>query len=300
MFLRVTAVLCLLAPALSAWNVTTHRAISFLAYGRLNERARARVGEILRVHPDYASMFATNAPGDPKDATRAAFAAAAAWPDLIRNDPRFGDKPGSTPSLPGFPDMLRHQEWHYINMPVPSTFRDQQVEPVNVLSEIRRLLKVLRKSGPVSRDEAYALPWILHLIGDVHQPLHSVSRFTGPGQQDKGGNACYLAEDRNLHSLWDNLVGPNGDEAAMARMAAVIENHLAEPRKLELKPEKWVQEGVELSTSFVYSFPGGCANPDKPLALPAGYKAKARQLAMQRGALAAYRLAEVLNERLGA
>ncbi|MDZ4798151.1 MAG: S1/P1 nuclease [Bryobacteraceae bacterium] len=303
MLRAVVALLLVYSPSLLAWNATGHRAITFLAYNYLTPKARVRVEAILKAHPDYRDMFSKGLALDSTDIARNAFTAASVWPDVIKGDARFADtsKTKSGPALPGFPDMLRHQNWHYINSPVPAEFRNEPIEPANALSEIRRLLKVLRKDGPVTPEEIYALPWLLHLISDVHQPLHTVSRFYrnagGATEQDKGGNGCYLAEDRNLHSLWDNILGTNAEEGTVARLAASLQDHLAMPKKVDVKPENWIREGIDLSQNVVYSFQGNCRDREKPLRLPADYKAKARAAALQHGAMGAYRLAAILNEK---
>ncbi len=307
---RFVSLLCLLlalAPCMSAWNATGHRAISFLAYSHLNSKARQRVEAILKAHPDYRDMFSKGLATDPVDIARNAFTSASVWSDVIKGDPRFSDaapaQGNGSALLPGFPDMLRHQNWHYINSPVPAEFRNEAIDPANAVSELKRLLKVLRKDGPVTPEEAFALPWIIHLITDVHQPLHTVSRFSrtrdGKVDQDKGGNSCYLADDRNLHSLWDNILGTNAEENTVARLAASLQDHQPEPKKNDIRPETWIREGVDVAQSFVYAFPGDCSVRERPLRLPADYKSKARQIALQRAALGAYRLAAVLNEKFG-
>src|SRR5580658_3508546 len=113
-----TAVLYLASPA-QAWNATGHRAVAAIAYARLSPIARARVDELLRHHPDYKTLLTQDAPADPAGRSRAAFLVAATWPDIIKGDPRFYDNLSqdarSTPLLPGFPDMGRHTNWHYVD-----------------------------------------------------------------------------------------------------------------------------------------------------------------------------------------
>jgi hypothetical protein len=114
---------------------------------------------------------------------------------------------------------------------------------------------------------------------------------------DGGGNSCSVTEDRNLHSLWDNILGTSTEDGTVARLSASLQDHQPEPKKLDLRPETWLREGAELARNFVYAFPGNCSERERPLALPADYKRKARQIALKRGALAAWRLAAILNEQ---
>ena len=58
--------------------------------------------------------------------------------------------------------------------------------------------------------KAVALAWLLHLVGDIHQPLHCSSRVT-PDEAlprgDAGGNTFRLDDNRNLHGYWDRILG---------------------------------------------------------------------------------------------
>jgi hypothetical protein len=304
---RMCALFCLSlagSPGLFAWNATGHKAITFLAYSLLTPKARGRVDAILKAHPDYRTILAarSTASADAVDLAHNAFAVASTWPDIIKSDPRFSDTPvAGAPALPGFPDMLRHQNWHYINTPVPAEFEKQPIDPVNVTAELKRLLRTLKKDGVVSPEEAFALPWIMHLVTDIHQPLHTVSRFyrstNGAVEQDKGGNACYIAEERNLHSLWDSILGVNSVENPVARQAASLQDHYPQPRKVNLKPETWIREGVAVAQTVVYDLNSDCRDKEHPAPLPQGYREKARAVAKQRAALAAYRLAALLNDK---
>src|ERR1043166_5455824 len=97
------------------WNATGHRVIAAIAYQRLTPKARTRVDELLRKHPDYATLLAEGAPKDSTDTSGRALAAflhASVWPDVIRGDRRFYDETRQnaqpTPQIAGFPDMQSH------------------------------------------------------------------------------------------------------------------------------------------------------------------------------------------------
>ena len=177
------SLLCAL-PAL-AWNGTGHRVCAAITYDHLTPQARAKVDELLRRHPDYATLLTRDSPPDPAARARAAFLAAATWPDTIRNDTRFYDDTKAdaqpTPVLPGFPDMKRHTNWHYIDMPLSPEGVPAHVEPPpTALSEMERILG--------KEIEPYDLPWLIHMEEDVHQPLHTVSRFLrSQPMGDQGG-----------------------------------------------------------------------------------------------------------------
>ncbi len=285
-----------LQAPLQAWNATGHRIVCAIAYDRLNPKARARVDELLSQHPDFNALIG-----------RDAFLAASVWPDTIRGDNRFYDDTRAnaqpTPLLPGFASlgflsMARHTNWHYIDIPFsPDGTALEPAPSPNALIELRRILKEANLS-------AYDLPWLVHLTGDVHQPLHCASRFTkSQPKGDQGGNLVYVTPGRNLHALWDDLAGSETTDAYVNRYAAEITTEFVkgngpQPR-LSRDPKKWVDEGFDLAKREVYTFGPETGSREHPLPLPNGYEENARRIARVQLAKAGFRLAAALNAKLG-
>jgi hypothetical protein len=295
-----TALLYFAWPA-PAWNSTGHRIIAAIAYDRLTPQTRARVDALLKAHPDYA-RFTRNAPSDPPTRARAAFLAASLWADDIKGDPRFWDDTRNdaapTPVLSGFPDMKRHTNWHYYDTPyAPDHARVQKAKPPTALSELPRLIREL-----ASAPEAmviYDLPWVEHIVGDLHQPLHCVSRFLkSEPKSDAGGNNVILARHRNLHALWDESAGNDPSDAYVNQYVTEATSEYPAPDPIEKSPKKWIQEGFAVARSDVYTFGNETGSREHPLQLPDAYFENARHVARIRIVLAGYRLAEVLNQRL--
>lgn len=291
-----------------AWNATGHRLIAAIAYDRLNPKTRTRVDALIRQHPDYEKLFLRDAPVEPKARARAAFIAASVWPDQIKGDPRFYDETRSNASptqlLPGFPDMARHTTWHYYDTPyTPDGAEAEKQKPPHALSELNGIIPIIGTKADVPAtspsNPVYLLPWLEHIEGDVHQPLHCVSRFLkSMPKGDAGGNFDYVGQNRNLHSLWDGAAGRDDSEAyAVKYIAEATAAHPAS-RHNEKKPEKWIAEGFKISVSDVYTFGLETGSRDHPVTLPPGYEAHAAKVAQQRIAIAGYRLAAVLNEKL--
>lgn len=275
---------------LRAWNATGHRIVAAIAYDRLNPKAKARVDELLKQHPDFATL-----------PSREAFLTAAVWPDNIRGDKRFYDdmaeRPTPTPVLPGFPDMARHMNWHYIDVPFsPDGTPLEQPKSPNALIELRR---IMREPSLVSYD----LPWLIHLVGDVHQPLHCTGRFTKDlPHGDQGGNLVFVMPGRNLHSLWDGLAGTDASDANVDRLSTEMMGEFMAARgnqRVSVDPRRWIDEGFALAKQDVYTFGDNNGTADHPIVLPAGYTAHARQIARVQLAKAGLRLAEVLNAKWG-
>jgi hypothetical protein len=299
-----------LAPPAEAWNSTGHRLVAAIAYDRLTPKARARVDALIRQHPDYEKIFLRGVTADdPAVRARMAFIAASVWPDQIKGDSRFYDetRPNAspTPLLPGFPDMGRHTIWHYYDTPITPDGAEAEIQkPPHALSELNRIIPLIGTKQDVpptsASNPAYLLPWLEHIEGDVHQPLHCVSRFLkSMPKGDQGGNLVFISGPaRNLHSLWDGAAGRDDSEAyAVKYIAEATAAHPASKRQ-EKKPAKWIHEGFELSVREVYPFGLETGSRDHPITLPAGYEANAAKVAQQRIAIAGYRLAAVLNEKM--
>lgn len=85
--------------------------------------------------------------------------------------------------------------------------KDNKSVAWNVLQATNYCLSVIKSDAPPSQ-KALAYSWLLHLIGDLHQPMHSVALFCERYPYgDRGGNSVKLAKGDSLHSLWDNLLG---------------------------------------------------------------------------------------------
>jgi hypothetical protein len=262
-----------------AWNDTGHMVIAAIAEERLAPEVRAEAHRLVSIGAtDRTNTFLT----------------ASAWADDARD----------RESAP----------WHYINF----FFRDDGKEPQgkpeaeNVVVAIERFSKVLADRMRPDEERAAALRYLIHFVGDVHQPLHAVARESDKHPTgDRGGNdfaivppaslATMPRPPQNLHVLWDlgaglfprigrPLDGPR--EESVRRLAADLKmKHPPGAFDAELRiedPMKWAKEGLEIARNVVYTLPEG-SQPS------AEYMRKAREVSGERAALAAYRLADLLN-----
>jgi hypothetical protein len=295
-------ILTLAAPAW-AWNFSGHWIAAAIAYQRLTPAVRARVDDLIRQHPDYEKMNFPDAPSDPESRARAAFIHAASWPDEIRNDPRFYDDtradPTPTPLLPGFPGMQRHTNWHYADMPFSPDNTPLIPTPTpNAVTEIRRMLAEISPTADPAMV-AYDLPWLVHLVADIHNPLHATSRFTKDlPQGDQGGNLVFVY-GKTLHAYWDDAASPReiGYEGVL-KYARDFMARQAPPVTSSLNPRTWLQESFKVAKSDVYTFGDENGTKEKPVKLPPGYPENAQKVARQRLTLSGYLLGSVLNARL--
>lgn len=295
-------VLCALAGKASAWNDRGHMIVAAIAYDRLKPEVKARVDGLLRQNPEYASWTSGVAKARVK---RVAFMRAATWPDFIKSAPGY-ENDGNRPKGPdasrntGYDDRLQHRYWHYIDIPFSTDGTPLEYPPEpNALTQIAAFEEVL--ASPVQSDalKSYDLVWLIHLVGDVHQPLHATSRFTKDlPHGDEGGNRVLLCARPcrgELHSFWDDILGTSRSPDSALRAANGL--GLAPPKGADdLREGDWIAESVALAKSAVYASPIGPGAG--PYQMTPGYRKSAKLAAEGRVALAGARLAGVLNNVL--
>jgi hypothetical protein len=311
--LRV-AICAALAGALvwpaAAWNSYSHMSIGYVAYQKLTPRTRARVNQLLRLNPYYPKWEAMIPAGNsPADKDLMIFMIATSWPDQLRNDPDYhddgpqgGNRPGGAEASRniGYGDHLRHKYWHFVDLPFSQDGTALPAVPSpNAQTQIAAFRAALASSN--SDDvKSYDLVWLLHIVGDVHQPLHCAARVRrGQPHGDAGGNfvkVCAPECTWTLHWYWDSPQGPNN--APIAEIIAASKQLPAAPKKAaRIRQESvWVAEGFRAAQQYVYAPPVG---PDGgPYTLDANYTAAARALTLRQVALAGARLANLLNREL--
>lgn len=158
----------ILSLLLISWGYTGHRVIGQIAENHLNPEARSAVKNLL---------------GD------TSMADACTWADDARKDSRFRET----------------ANWHFLNLPMGLHFKEfkkfiDTTAKANIYSAYNQAKTTLTNPRSNRDDKIYALKFLMHFVGDMHQPMH-ISRA-----EDKGGNTIQLNYDgkgTNLHSLWD-------------------------------------------------------------------------------------------------
>jgi hypothetical protein len=283
--------------------------IAASAYDQLDPAARTRVDALIRLNRFYPD-WTKNVPA--AEVAKVAFVKAATWADEIKVDHDYHDDEVTGPEAnlnTGYDsDWARHSYWHYINVPFsPDGVNTVQSASPNALTQIQLFQAVLSTDAPDSL-KSYDLVWLLHLVGDIHQPLHTTSRFTKDlPEGDRGGNSvtvCPTSGDCiNLHAYWDELLGDTDQKfmvtTADAKRAIDAAKTLpfSDPLKAAVSSAaEWVDESVRVAQSGVYSGPVGVGKG--PFLLLSTYEDQARTTAQQQAAIAAARLAELINADL--
>lgn len=293
---RLALAIPLLLPlAAFAWNAAGHRLVARIAWDHLTPEARTETIQLLRQHPDHERWLKRS--GD-DDADRKAFIEASTWPDEIRKDARFYtagiDEP--TPLQPGFPDMDRRRGWHAESRPLDGPWPQAPVSG-QLGKQLAALPAVLGSRDKPTVDRAYALPWIIHMAAEAHQPLHTSLRIDAEGNQDKLGQNLKVIDPHNphkmyvtLHAFWDNLPGPSSlrGEALEKAAQALVGRHARPARTVST--EQWIRESWEIARDGAYPESGEAM----PVITDAFYE-NSQKIADRRIAEAGYRLADLLN-----
>jgi hypothetical protein len=285
-FVLVTVVCALLAGAAPcfAWGDLGHQVTALIAYRHLTAAARAKLDALLAADSD--SLTAPD------------FASRASWADRYRNTHR------------------ETSAWHYVDMEIdhpdlaaacfdfPSLHGGQAASagPAQdcIVNKITEFEDELRDPATSPAERFMALKFLIHFIGDLHQPLHAADH------EDRGGNCIGLApspdgHDTNLHAYWDvGAVEALGNSASA--IAAELDARIT-PGELRAwsqgGPKDWAMESFELGRKDVYSLASRPeCNDHGAVTLTTEYEAAASKDAALQLEKAGVRMATVLNRAL--
>lgn len=280
--------LVLLASPAYSWWETGHRTVARLAVAYLTPAARTRIARILSVP-------------DTPDSVADALAVASTWADETKSQTGTGS-------------------WHYIDLAIqdsrsdiPARCKDDNCAP----ARIRLFASELKSHPQASRwSELDALRYVVHLVGDVHQPLHDIS------DADLGGN-CELLQPpfgkaKNLHALWDGGITDAMDVDAK-RLTSSLQHDIAAMTDADRATiaagdqDDWAWQGHQLAIEDIYGklhiptepvvFPKSCSEAPlditsfKPV-IDGAYVDSMKPVVRQQLTRAGLRLARLLNESL--
>jgi len=170
-----------------------------------------------------------------------------------------------------------------------------------IIDKLNAFEGALSNPATAPDERLLALKYVLHFVGDIHQPLHAGDNH------DRGGNCVALAlggpRTQTLHSYWDTGVveALGGDPFAVSK-ALIASISPADARRWAAgAPIEWAQESFELARTRVYTLgsPPGCDQNHGPIAWAPSYPDEARRTAALQLKKAGVRLAFVLNRAVG-
>ncbi len=291
-------------PAALAWNSIGHMAVAYVAYQKLTPAERARVATLLQLNPYYKEWLSF-IPAGTSDADRDmyVFMMAGTWPDEIKamNAHYAGNDTPPKAELAalndGYAAHQAHKYWHFVNTPIGGSNSAPLTGPT-VITKITVFRAALASKIPDAL-KSYDLAWLIHLVGDVHQPLHCATRVSAANPKgDQGGNLVVVTGPaKELHAFWDTVLGDGETKNFMNAVRVAGTLPAPDPSLVtDDKEADWAVESYSLAKTAVYVDPVGAGNG--PYTMTPAYTANAEQIARQRVSLAGARLAALLRESL--
>lgn len=224
-----------------AWGDKGHRIIALIAWHYLTPATQAKIDNILR--HDRSGLTATD------------FASETTWADAYRDSDR------NTTRI----HYEQTRRWHYINLEithpdfVSACFGSPPLRPSQRASEgpaqscsvdkIEQFVDELSAANTTDAERLLALQFTLHLVGDLHQPLHASDN------DGEGGNALSVSAknfDGSLHAFWDNAVIEKGaSETIACKLIARIDAAQVQ-RWRGGSPREWAQESFSIARTQIY------------------------------------------------
>jgi hypothetical protein len=310
---------CLLPLTASAWDAVGHRLTAAVALNFLSEDTKAKLLTLLQSHPRYQQDFIGAMPdfvASADDGTKQQWllGQAAYWPDIARGLPederqRFNRAWWHYTDGAWVRDSAPFQGNVYIGIPaaadIPgvagaSVRTDAAVS--NIVTGIDFNTWVLANAQLPDAERAVALCWVLHLIGDIHQPMHTGSLFseTTFSRGDLGGNRIPIGEG-NLHAIWDQALRDDGLADSLPVIIQQVSG-FSQPKTqgVDSNWTQWMNESRQILQTFVYTDAirrateqADAAKSDEIVAteLSDAYTRQMKQIARQRLGLAGLRMA---------
>lgn len=280
-----TALVCAALPLpAAAWGSLGHQVVAMIAYDHLTPVARKQVDSLLAADAD------TLTPPD--------FASRSVWADQYRNSHRetaawhFADveidKPDLDAACFGFPKLPSGQ------------LASQGPAKDCVVNKIEQFQAELAAPQTPQAERLLALKFLIHFVGDLHQPLHAADH------DDKGGNCVRVEADgdhrmTNLHAYWDTgVLEPLG--ASPVAIAVQLEADIT-PGRVKAwsagNTRAWAMESFAVAKTVVYDLPSRpTCDEHGGVTLSSGYRRRAEAMAREQVEKAGVRLAGVLSEAL--
>ena len=245
-----------------AWGCEGHQVVALLAEKHLNPRALEMAKKILAGGPIDPALNRFC-----KEGVIDAMTDASTWPDDIRSQ-----RPETAP-------------WHYVDIPLGTKRRDVEkfcdLQEGCVTQAIRDELAALRSASATPQQRAEALRFLIHFVGDIHQPLH------GATNNDQGGNCVPVAffdmlpqlrnpqtegYAPNLHGVWDTNILAKATQGKTVEQVAddldrSFHNEIARWQKGKADPDAWAWESYEFAAKDVYAKLPAPIAPEPPQAV---------------------------------
>lgn len=323
-FSIVLLIITTVASTAVAYNSDGHRVIALMAFEVMEEHARDDFIDLLRHHPRFTEDFMNRMPDNVRNGSQGTrdrwlISQAGVWPDIARG-------------LSGRDRGRFHRgNWHHVNLRFfASDAHRTALEPglpdldfgitddrddkdYNIVQAIRNSARIVEDRNLPKSERAVHLCWLVHIVADVHQALHTTALFS-PNlfpKGDRGGNSLRVQQG-NLHSIWDRRLGSGRTFNRLRRDAVEMLddeelNDCGNGCVQQMNAETWISEGKVVATTFAYT-------PDiiaallkaettgdamERIELSDQYFADAGRINRERAVKAAFRLGVLLESSIG-
>ena len=267
-------------PAL-AWGEYGHRTVASIAAAYLTPAARTEV----------ARLLAREKLADTPTCPLKSIEDASYWPDCIRG---LGDRFSYS-----FP-------WHYQNINVCEPFDVKARCPDGncVSAQIDRHARLLADRKVPDRERLLSLAWLVHFVGDMHQPLHAGDAADRGGNDVRAAYGAKAPERMNLHRIWDSDLAERSLSQPPADARGLISQITPEQRAAWQQGgvAEWMQEAWTASGRYAYGKLQGvdvcAAKPQARVSIDERYVAETSATVREQAKRAGVRLAKLLSEAL--
>lgn len=303
----------------SAWDGVGHRLTAAVALNFLSATTQDKLFALLQSHPRYQEDFLDAMPNSIASADETTqrqwlLGQAAYWPDIARGLPdsereRFNRAWWHYTDGAWVRDSSPFQGNIYIGIPAAQDIPGEAPDSVrtedavsNIVTGIDFNTWLLANNQGSDAERAVALCWVLHLMGDIHQPMHTGSLFseTTFERGDLGGNRIPIGE-RNLHAIWDQALREDGITESLPIIIQQVSG-FSQPKIQGVASDwtQWMSESRQILQTFVYTNAIRQATEEADAAkldeiasteLSEDYLEQMKQISRQRLGLAGLRLA---------
>lgn len=291
-----------------------------MAFDLLTDDEKAKIVSLMQKHPRYADDFSPppNLPNEDEQ-LRWRIGRIGYWPDVARKQPLY-DRPTWHYQLGATLVIGDRSKLSILDDPGPlpsgATLKTQELY---IAQAIELCQKVMGDATQSDEDRAVAMCWIAHLVADAHQPCHAGSLYMEgvfeEADGDRGANRILTKQRRNMHALWDQLLGTGYDVADVRRRMFEIRSYDIAMRSAEesvaneigMDPFTWLEESRALARLNVYTpevmdplerASRMQGNELEKVDLPEEYLKAAGRVARARAAHAALRLSNFWKQNL--
>ena len=288
-----------------AWNDHAHMTIAAIAWDRLNDEQKTEVTNLLEQHPEYQNEWkgAYQSHKELLPLGKYLMMRASTWPDEIKLKSNLNF-------------TYNRLEWHYIvqklevNKPVNENNPEVQnpKSEENIVWALKHCQKSMQNEELSKQLKAVYFSWLIHLTGDIHQPLHTCALFDDNKfkKGDRGGNFIYVrttTDTTNLQTFWDERIGTTKDTRKIIQEGFILRKKIPflQTYVEEMNPEAWAKEGFVVAKHKAY-YNGKLKFATNSKAtipkVPEGYEVESFEVAIERATIAGYRLAEQTSSLL--